>query len=142
MQWHNGQLKVTCTEGAANPIVWGGRSQREIIVGPGETFRIGTTEFRIDPTRQDSDLPQAVAAGLASSQPPLQATVNLGTDPVIRAAGQERPVEAGIELAAPGIVEDDGNVEAPVGRRLDADALARGIGHRDTAVAGRAGNTP
>lgn len=52
LKWSNGQLRVTCTEGARNPIIWKGRPQREIIALLGDVFQIGDTEFRLDQTRQ------------------------------------------------------------------------------------------
>ncbi len=107
---HNGRLKVTCTEGAANPIIWGGRSHREIIVGLGETFRIGTTEFRIDRPRQDTDSPRAAASDLASSLQPNQATIDLSSDEPIQVEALGCPVPSDSDATA-GLAEDDGNVE-------------------------------
>ncbi len=52
LKWTNGRLKVICLEGATNPIIWNGRSLREIMVGSGDVFRIGDTEFRLDQARQ------------------------------------------------------------------------------------------
>ena len=82
LRWNQGQLKVTCTEGAANPIICDGRPQREISVGLGEAFRIGATEFRLDLPQQNLVSSQAVAADTANSLQPIPATVDLNGQPV------------------------------------------------------------
>jgi adenylate cyclase len=41
----NGRARVACLPGASNPIVWGGRPLREVVVPPGGQFRIGRTVF-------------------------------------------------------------------------------------------------
>ena len=107
MQWHNGRLKVTCTEGAANPIICGGRSQREITVGLQETFRIGTTEFRLDLPHRDPEPPPPVRADGNTPQL-IRETVDLSAGQTLQIEGRE----SGVESAADDMVEDDGNVEA------------------------------
>ncbi|MCX7411785.1 MAG: adenylate/guanylate cyclase domain-containing protein [Planctomycetales bacterium] len=76
IQWTDGRLKVNCTAGAAHAIIYDGRLQREINVGLGETFRIGTTEFRMPPPRQASDAPLAVASHTLNTPQSNQVTLD------------------------------------------------------------------
>lgn len=104
LQWIDGRLKVTCTEGAANPIISGRRLQREISVGIGEVFRIGATEFRLGLSRQESVAPRAAAN--AVSRPPSKP---LATD--WGGKVHDLSVGLGIEPAAVQFADDDGGAE-------------------------------
>jgi len=85
LRWSDGRLKVSCTQGATNPIIWGGQTHREITVGPGETFRIGATEFRLNQTGPDPVSSQTDASESVSSHHTNVATVELDDHPVILA---------------------------------------------------------
>ena len=39
--FHNDRLEVRCLESARNPAVFNGRAARELVVRPGQEFRIG-----------------------------------------------------------------------------------------------------
>ena len=109
IQWTDGRLKVTCTAGAANPIIYDGRLQREINVSLGETFRIGTTEFRIAPPRQGAEAPQAVASHSLNRPQSNQVTLEVsGEDSVhLKRSDSQKPQDQPeIELA-----EVEGDVE-------------------------------
>ncbi len=80
IQWTDGRLKVNCTTGAANAIIYDGRLQREINVGLGETFRIGTTEFRMVPPRQASEAPQAAASHTSNRPQSNQVTLDVSDE--------------------------------------------------------------
>lgn len=54
MVWENGRLRVTCLTDARNPIVYQKESAREVLLEPGESFRIGTTTFHLDPAAKGS----------------------------------------------------------------------------------------
>lgn len=45
--FQNGHLRVRCLDNARNPISYNGQRMREAILPMGESFRIGTTEFRV-----------------------------------------------------------------------------------------------
>ena len=95
----NGQLRVTCTEAARNPIVWNGQLQREIVVGLGEAFRIGDTEFRLDRLNQNLAVPQ-----------PINATMDLGGE--FETTGiWKPPIPAPIEPAIDVVFAADADVD-------------------------------
>lgn len=109
LRWNDGRLKVTCTAGAVNPIIYNGRLQREINVGLGETFRIGTTEFRIAPPRQASDAAQAVASHSLNSPQSNQVTLDASDEDSVhikRNVSLNLPDPSAVETA-----EVDGDVE-------------------------------
>jgi adenylate cyclase len=47
LNWHDGQLQVSCLEKATNPIVSDGESYRELKIDVGGEFLIGATRFRL-----------------------------------------------------------------------------------------------
>lgn len=112
-KWLDGRLKVTCTDGATNPIIWAGRPQREVSISPGDSIRIGMTEFRLDGSHAAGvdvrsstlDTTRAVNAG--------QMTLDLSGDefdgetPALR----ELPVQSGIEPTVALVSAPEGDVE-------------------------------
>ena len=109
LRWNDERLKVTCTAGAANPIIYDGRLQREINVGLGETFRIGTTEFRMALSRQASEAPQAVASHSLNRPQSNQVTLDASDEDSVhikRNVSPDLPDQSAVETA-----EVEGDVE-------------------------------
>ena len=77
LHWVDGLLKVTCTANATNAIVHGGSSTREVVLRPGDSFRIGVTDFRLDATQsvQPAFHDGRLAASVSSQS--AQATVDI-----------------------------------------------------------------
>jgi len=70
---------VICTPNATNAIIHGGSAAREVVLEPGDSFRIGITEFRLD-----SSSPIKPAFNDAAMSPTVfsqsgQATVDMST---------------------------------------------------------------
>ncbi len=88
LQWNDGRLKVTCTPGATNPIIADGQAHRELTVGPGETFRIGTTEFRLDQMEPDPVSSRTAASDSVSSYRADLGTIELDGPQMVVAEGE------------------------------------------------------
>ncbi len=114
LHWTSGRLRVTCIQGATNPIIWNGRPQREVMVSLGDTFRIGATEFRLDPPGENPAAPQAATVMTSRSQSVGQATIDLKGDETSESedlAVRELPIQSGIEPAVALVAADEGEVE-------------------------------
>ena len=102
LQWMNGRLKVTCVESAANPILCSGLPQRKVIVGAGDAFRIGDTEFRLDLSDEKSGVSQdgrSMASGSPSADQAMIGLANTGDANAEVWVKRLLPIESGIEPA-------------------------------------------